>query len=385
MWWWVFPAALLIGAATWATSAWLLQDLGQLPIDKQISTRIEVARTALAAAAGVGAAVTLMLAVRRQRHQELATAHTTHDATERRVTELYTKAVEQLGNDQAPVRLGGLYALERLAQDTPALRQTIVDVVCAYLRMPYTPLREDRYEKVRVAQRNARTGISRSAANSSRDPEEELQVRLTAQRILTDHLRFQAPRRRWRQRHADHSARHWPDIHLDLVGATLINLDLSNCRFAEAKFAKATFTGHTLFHETTFTDTAWFNTASFADDVWFDGAVFTEAALFHSATFTRDVFFRNAAFTGDVRFNGASFECHAVFDEAVFSEGTDIRFDEVTGLEAAELDGVRLMPAAENTERVWPPSWREESGTDGWHTLRLAEAAEDASASGAAT
>ncbi|MEU1394119.1 MULTISPECIES: hypothetical protein [unclassified Nonomuraea] len=55
------------------------------------------------------------------------------------MTELYTKAAEQLGNAQAPVRLAGLYALERLAQDTPVLRQTIVDVICSYLRMPYTP------------------------------------------------------------------------------------------------------------------------------------------------------------------------------------------------------------------------------------------------------
>ncbi|MEU4550168.1 hypothetical protein [Nonomuraea dietziae] len=139
MWWWVLPAAALIGVAAWGTTAWLLQDLDTVPIAEQVSARIEAARTALAAAAGVGAAVTLMLAVRRQRHQELATAHTTHDAAERRVTELYTKAVEQLGNDPAPVRLGGLHALERLAQDTPALRQTIVDVICAYLRMPYTP------------------------------------------------------------------------------------------------------------------------------------------------------------------------------------------------------------------------------------------------------
>ncbi|MGW4410373.1 hypothetical protein ACWEJ6_40490 [Nonomuraea sp. NPDC004702] len=94
--------------------------------------------------------------MRRQRHQELAAAHTTHDAAERRVTELYTKAAEQLGNAQAPVRLAGLYALERLAQDTPALRQTIVDVICSYLRMSYTPPREDRGEKIRAAQPRAR-------------------------------------------------------------------------------------------------------------------------------------------------------------------------------------------------------------------------------------
>src|SRR5262249_33582048 len=54
--------------------------------------------------------------------------------------ELYTKAVEQLGSDKAPVRLGGLYALERLAQDNSAHRQTIVNVICAYLRMPFSPM-----------------------------------------------------------------------------------------------------------------------------------------------------------------------------------------------------------------------------------------------------
>ncbi|MEV0391357.1 ISL3 family transposase [Nonomuraea sp. NPDC050643] len=77
--------ALLVGAAVWGISTWLLQDLDKLPtLAEQVSARIEAVRTALAAGAGVGAAVTLLLAVRRQRHQELATAHTTHDAAERR-------------------------------------------------------------------------------------------------------------------------------------------------------------------------------------------------------------------------------------------------------------------------------------------------------------
>jgi len=78
-----------------------------------------------------------MLAFRRQHHQEIATLLTDQDAAQRRITELYTKAVEQLGSDKAPVRLGGLYALERLGQDNPSQRQTIVNVICAYLRMPF--------------------------------------------------------------------------------------------------------------------------------------------------------------------------------------------------------------------------------------------------------
>ncbi|MEU5867118.1 hypothetical protein ABZ815_38505 [Nonomuraea sp. NPDC047529] len=229
MWWWALPAALLVGAAVWGVSVWLLQDLGTLPAPEQISARIEAVRTALAAGAGVGAAVTLLLAVRRQRHQELATAHTTHDAAERRVTELYTKAVEQLGNAQAPVRLGGLYALERLAQDTPALRQTIVDVICSYLRMPYTPPDEADPAGPAVP-RAAVAGVS--APVIGRDPQEERQVRLTAQRILTAHLRYDnssAPRRRWSSRRPDRNPRHWPDIRLDLTGAVLIDFDLSTC------------------------------------------------------------------------------------------------------------------------------------------------------------
>jgi hypothetical protein len=78
------------------------------------AARIEAIKTGLGIGAGTGGGFALLLAVRRQWHQEVTGASTEHDATERRVTELYTKAVEQLGSDKAPVRLGGMYALERL-------------------------------------------------------------------------------------------------------------------------------------------------------------------------------------------------------------------------------------------------------------------------------
>jgi hypothetical protein len=123
-----------------------------------------------------------MLAVRRHHLQEMATVLTDRDATERRITELYTKAVEQLGNDKAPVRLGGLYALERLAQDNPAQRQTIVNVICAYLRMPFSSMAPN-------------TKAQTVAIEDEEKPEigdlwqQERQVRLTAQPILADHLR----------------------------------------------------------------------------------------------------------------------------------------------------------------------------------------------------
>ena len=54
-------------------------------------------------------------------------------AEQGQVTDRYTRAVEQLGHEKAPVRLGALYSLEHLAQDNPEYRQTVVDVV---LRLP---------------------------------------------------------------------------------------------------------------------------------------------------------------------------------------------------------------------------------------------------------
>ncbi|MFI9597627.1 pentapeptide repeat-containing protein [Nonomuraea sp. NPDC052265] len=425
MWWWALPAALLVCAAVWGVSAWLLKDVGTpLSRAEQISARIEAVRTALAAGAGAGAAVTLLLAVRRQRHQELAAAHTTHDAVERRTTELYTKAAELLGSDQAPVRLAGLHALERLAQDTPALRQTIMDVICSYLRMPWTPPAEqDRHEKIRTAQRAARVGTARQNAGRARDPHEERQVRLTAQRILATHLRYQKPpaRRWWQHRSTDPNAGHWHDIRLDLTGAALTDLNLRDCRVGTALFSGATFTGDALFSGATFTGDADFEDATFTDaaifmgttftgNAEFDGATFTSDAMFMEATFTGDAAFAEttftgaarfaraaftgdawfggttfadearfarAAFTGTAWFSGAAFAGDAVFEEATFTRSANL--DGVSGLERAVLNGVRVA-RTERVTRRWPPCWRAEEAADGWQTLRLTANAEGADA-----
>ncbi len=132
------PAVAAVALTAFGVTTWLLAIASHAaPGTDLASARLDAVRTGLAAGAGAGAAVGLMLAFRRQHHQEIATLLTDQDATQRRITELYTKAVEQLGSDKAPVRLGGLYALERLGQDDPSQRQTIVNVICAYLRMPF--------------------------------------------------------------------------------------------------------------------------------------------------------------------------------------------------------------------------------------------------------
>jgi uncharacterized protein YjbI with pentapeptide repeats len=50
------------------------------------------------------------------------------------ITDRYTKAIEQLGSDKLDVRLGGIYALERIAIDSQRDHPTVVEVLSAYVR-----------------------------------------------------------------------------------------------------------------------------------------------------------------------------------------------------------------------------------------------------------
>ena len=50
------------------------------------------------------------------------------------VTERYTKAIEQLGSDKLDIRLGGIYALERIAADSARDHPTVMDVLTAFIR-----------------------------------------------------------------------------------------------------------------------------------------------------------------------------------------------------------------------------------------------------------
>lgn len=61
-------------------------------------------------------------------YRSYRTAHEGH------VTDRYTRAVEQLGHAELDVRIGGIYALERLMRDSPDDQPTVVEVLSAFVR-----------------------------------------------------------------------------------------------------------------------------------------------------------------------------------------------------------------------------------------------------------
>lgn len=229
----------------------------------------------------------------------------------------FTKAVEQLGSADAAVRLGGLYALERVAQNNSAQRQTIVNVLCAYLRMPYIPPPPPSTASAASGPDTGLALLHIQAPAGERDPRQEWQVRLTAQRILTAHPTLPpgvTPMQLTRTV-ADRQG-FWSDIDLDLTGATLIDWDLQGGHVHHAVFEGATFLG----------------------TAWFDETTFSGAALFSGATFTGDARFPRAVFTGGASFSGATFSGAAQFDGAVVDR---------------------------DRAGTWPPGWQMVPSSDG--------------------
>ncbi|HEY5357257.1 MAG TPA: hypothetical protein VIJ82_06120 [Streptosporangiaceae bacterium] len=107
----------------------------------------------------------------------------------RTLNERFATAAGQLGGDKPPaVRLAGVYAIAGLADDWSENRQTCVDVLCGYLRMPYEPdPGQDAPEPERFAFQASR------------------EVRHTVIRIITAHLK-------------DDAAVSWQGLNFDFTG-----------------------------------------------------------------------------------------------------------------------------------------------------------------------
>jgi len=53
---------------------------------------------------------------------------------EGQLTDRFTRAVEQIGSDKVDVRIGGIYALKRIAENSPADRDTVQFILGAFIR-----------------------------------------------------------------------------------------------------------------------------------------------------------------------------------------------------------------------------------------------------------
>ncbi|WP_331727111.1 hypothetical protein OG725_37220 (plasmid) [Streptomyces sp. NBC_01213] len=292
-------------------------------------TLFDMVKLSFGVVAGAGALVALVVAYRRQRVDE-AGAH--REAT-RLHTERFSQAVDKLGSDSPAVRLGGVHALAGLADDAPDddLRQTCIDVLCAYLRLPSPSDPGDLPDL--LPDGTSPTDEQRDAHQAKRDRYLALrEVRHTILRLIGDHYRIPAG-----------VHRSWQGCNLDLTRVTIDGpLDFTDAVFSDGQvnFASATFSNSTVrFTRATFSGSdVNFTDAKFSSSyVFFDEATFSSGSVFFLlATFAGGIVrFIRATFSGsymnfiatnfsggDVRFTGAMFAGGEVqFCEANFSGG----------------------------------------------------------------
>jgi Pentapeptide repeats (8 copies) len=101
---------------------------------------------------------------------------------EGQITDRYTKAVDQLGSDHLDVRVGGIYALERIARDSPGDRATIEEVLTAYVRdhAPWPPSRSASAQPIGAQQTTTATTpetlstSSPAGTGTARQPDENV-------------------------------------------------------------------------------------------------------------------------------------------------------------------------------------------------------------------
>jgi uncharacterized protein YjbI with pentapeptide repeats len=286
-----FLTAVAVASAVFY-SGWNLLGARGVKTQPQIDSKtlFDLVKLSFGVVAGAGALVALVVAYRRQRVDEDGALR---EAT-RLHTERFTTAVSQLGDSSPAVRLGGVHALAGLGDDAPTrdLRQTCVDVLCAYLRLPYT----------------AESALPAGDAEALHTYLALREVRHTIIRLIRDHLRHPA----------DHP-HSWQGHDLDFTGAVFDGGDLSG----------AVFSGGTVnFSDTTFSSGTFrfLNSIFSGGTVNFTGATFADGTIgFNNATFGGGtVTFLRTDFTGaTVAFNEATFADGLVaFNNANFRGGT---------------------------------------------------------------
>ncbi|WUA12734.1 pentapeptide repeat-containing protein (plasmid) [Nocardia sp. NBC_01377] len=267
-------AAVVGGVGVGLMAMWLLPSVIQT--SSKPADPIDITRLALGITAGVGGIVALVVAYRRQSDIEVS-----------RFIERFGAAAAQLGDSDAAVRMAGVYAMAGTADESRGLRrQQCIDVLCGYLRLPYSPEFGANHRAQLVMKRTNTTpaGTTVEEAEHLQYRHNDRHVRRAVVQVIATHLR----------ENAEYS---WSTHGFD---------------FREVEFERADFRG------AVFGGPAWFGDARFTGEAWFDGARFQGTARFDRVRFTGAARFERAAFAGGVLFTGATFAAGGSFRHVDF-------------------------------------------------------------------
>ena len=263
--------------------------------------------------------------------------------------ERYTKAMEQLGSKEAPVRIGGVYTLVRLVDEwlldesldyAERVRegQVIINNLCAYIRSSFalafhydeltqeSPTAEGLYKN-----REQDFYIDKAEFKSEAD------IRLSI--IKEIHDRLQSPE--------INTPGAWSDFEYDFSGSTFFYpIDFTRSYYAkpvnfsgstyqdEVRFGGSTYQGGADFSgsiyrrgadflSSTYQSQANFVGSTYQDKAVFSSSTYQDGANFSGSTYQGEVFFRGSVYRGWVVFNGSAYREEADFCGSTYQRGAD--------------------------------------------------------------
>ena len=302
-WWrknWFYTVLIAVALLGGLGAFWIPFRLPQ-PFSKgdSIST---LRQSILAATGGILAILTLWENRRKniQEKEKNDQDHTRQVHAERRAR--YAKAIEQLADEKAPIRLGGVYTLIKLVDEWLADEKTlpdeeerreegqvIINSLCAYIRSTFDLTSKTEELSQDETPGNYEGGTQQFTKDQARFREEK-ELRLT----ILDAIKTRLNSGTIAQENGTKKPIKGPWSNFDY--------DFSNARFFyPANFADSYFGASSNFTQTTFTG----------------DKEFKYSAFFRNSVFIKEANFSDATFYG-VSFSGATFENNTDFTKAKF-------------------------------------------------------------------
>ena len=244
--------------------------------------------------------------------------------------ERYTKAVEQLGDEKSPIRMGGVYTLVGLVdewledesiekyEDRLKEGQVIVNNLCAYIRSPFTlashynELSEDAPSLEGIYKdKKEEFYVDKAILDSEAD------VRLSI--IKEIHDRIQDPDK--------NTPGAWSGFEYDFSGSTFFYpIDLTNSYYAKPiNFSGSTYKGWADFGGSTYQALADFRGSTYQGRVDFSGSIYQGGADFSGSIYQGGADFTCSIYQGGAYFTCSTYTDWADFRNSTYQGGADFR------------------------------------------------------------
>ena len=239
----------------------------------------------------------------------------------------YTKAVEQLGGVNAPVRMGGVYTLVSLVDEwlreenieyneRIAEGQIIINNLCAYIRSPfafashYDELTQDSPTSGGVYKNKYQKFYIDKAALES-----EADIRLSILKEI--HRRLQGP--------DENTPGAWSEFEYDFSGSIFFYpVDLTNSYYTKpVNFSGSTYQDWVDFSNSIYQSRADFNGSIYRNWADFRGSIYQGRADFNSSTYQNVVYFSDSTYRGEVCFNKSTYQDFVYFDRSIYQNWAD--------------------------------------------------------------